>query len=130
MSEFALDLSRFRIETEKQLSQVVRKVAFELFTLVVTRSPVDTGRFRANNQIAMNNLPGGSTLEIDKTGQTTLRKGNAILATFKLGDTIFIYNNVEYALTLEYGHSKQAPQGTYRLAMQDVVNHFDQLART
>jgi len=118
---FTLDLSRFRIKTEKQASQVVRKIVLDLFTLIVKRSPVDTGRFRANNQISLNSLPGDAVLTFDKTGNVTIRNGNAKIGSYKLGDTIFIYNNVEYGLNLEYGSSQQAPQGVYRLSVSDIM---------
>lgn len=124
MSSFALDLSRFRIKTEERASQVVRKIALELFTLIVTRSPVDTGRFRANNQISLNSLPGDAVLKFDKTGSVTISSGGARLGQYKLGDTIFLYNNVEYGLALEYGRSQQAPQGVYRLSVSDVMLHM------
>lgn len=121
---FTLDLTRFRIKTEHQASQVVRKIALELFTLIVMRSPVDTGRFRANNQISLNSLPGDAVLGFDKTGSVTISSGNSKLGQYKLGDTIFLYNNVEYGLALEYGWSQQAPQGVYRLSVSDIMLHM------
>lgn len=129
MGSFALDLSRFRLKTEKQMGAVIRKIAFELLTLVVRRSPVDTGRFRANNQVSINNLPSGAVIEFDKSGAAVIRDGNATLGSYSLGDTVFISNNVGYALELEYGSSKQAPQGIYRISVKDLLTHFDALVR-
>jgi len=127
---FTLDLSRFRIKTEEQMSKVVRKICLELFTLVVRRSPVDTGRFRANNQISLNSLPTDAVLAFDKQGGMTIARESGKTAAYKFGDTVFIYNNVAYALALEYGHSQQAPAGVYRVSVQTIVNHFDRHARS
>lgn len=131
-----MDLTRFKMKTEEQISQVVRKICLDLFTLIVRRSPVDTGRFRANNQIDLNNMSGSSVVTFHTTKKSTVvrygggdRGGGANtissesnkLGSYKLGDTIFLYNNVEYALDLEYGSSKQAAAGVYRISVQDLV---------
>ena len=127
MGRFTLDLTRFGKKTEQQMSQIVRKICLDLFTIIVTRSPVDTGRFRANNSINLNTLPSDSTLEIDKSGGMTLRKGNSALVSYNLGDTVFIYNNVEYAMYLEFGpHSKQAPSGVYRVSVEEIISKWGQ----
>ena len=142
---FILDLSRFRIKTENQMRLVVKKFALELFTLIVRRSPVDTGRFRANNQIDINRMSPESVLEFKETDAGAVIKfsgggvgggGNVIaresskLAEYELGDTIFIYNNVEYAIALEYGSSNKAPAGVYRISIQDIITFFDSMVRS
>lgn len=124
MGSFTVDLTRFKLKTEQQMSQVVRKIVLDLHTQLVMRSPVDTGRFRANNSISINALPTDATLEFDKSGGVTISRAGVVIAAYKLGDTIFLYNNVEYALALEYGHSQQAPQGCYRISVQEIVSHF------
>jgi hypothetical protein len=50
------------------------------------------------------------------------------LAQFKLGDTVFIYNNVEYILALEFGSSKQAPAGMFRISFEEIVQHLGGVA--
>lgn len=124
MGSFTIDLARFKMKTEEQMSQVVRKIVLDLHARIVMRSPVDTGRFRANNSVSLNALPLDAVLEFDKAGGVTIGKAGGAIAAYKLGDTIFLYNNVEYALALEYGHSQQAPTGVYRISVQDIVSHF------
>lgn len=124
MGSFTVDLTRFKLKTEQQMGQVVRKIVLDLHARLVMRSPVDTGRFRANNSVSLNSLPSDATLEFDKSGGVTIIRAAGAIAAYKLGDTIFLYNNVEYALALEYGHSQQAPQGCYRISVQDIVSHF------
>ncbi len=129
---FVIDLRRFKAKTEERAQLIVKKIAFELFTLVVTRSPVDTGRFRANNQISINELTPSSIIEFSGgkgVGATVGIPGRerGKLESYRLGDIIFIHNNVEYAMDLELGSSTQAPQGVYRLSVQDLVTHLDSL---
>jgi hypothetical protein len=128
MGDFARDISKFCRDTETTLELACKKVVFDLYRRVLRRSPVDTGRFRANNQIALNSMPSSTIIEFDKDGNAVLREGKTVLQSFKLGDTAFIYNNVAYALALEYGHSKQAPSGVYRISLQEIMSHFEQIA--
>lgn len=125
MGSFTQSLISFKAKTEKQAEQAVRKLVLDMFgTLIVRSWPVDTGRSRANNQISLNDLPTTAVLTLDKDGSATIAVGLQVLSSFKLGDTIFLYNNVSYALALEYGHSQQAPQGRYRLAVQTVISTY------
>lgn len=130
-SSFTLDLQRFGEKTKKQMSQLVRKVGLDLLTSVIVHSPVDTGRFRANNQIDLNNMSGASILEFDPKGDgsVTIGRESGKLDQYNLGDTIFIYNNVAYAIPLEYGHSKQAPSGVYRISVEELVAHFNSIVQ-
>ena len=130
MGSFTVDLRRFKLDTAQKAEKVVRKIALDLLTMVVTASPVDTGRFRHNNQISLNSLPGTVLLGFDKSGTATIASGDAKLGAYRLGDTIFIYNNVEYGIYLEFGRddgrpgSVLAPNGVFRISVQSLVNHF------
>lgn len=119
---FTADLKRFSDKAEKDMNRFCRLIALDLHKRVVTRSPVDTGRFKANNQVSLNGLPSDSQLSVDKGGGATITSGSNEIARFNLGDTIFLYNNVAYAMRLEFGHSKQAPTGIYRISLKDVVS--------
>jgi hypothetical protein len=124
MSSFSLDLARFGQRAIDNADKIARKIAFDIHSRIVRRMPVDTGRARANTQISLNHLPSGATLEIDQSGNRTIRGGNAVLRNFELGDTIFIYNNVEYILALEFGSSLQAPQGMFRISFNEIAQHL------
>lgn len=144
---FTADLKRFSDKTEKNASRFCRLFALDLHRRIVKRSPVETGRFKANNQISMNTLPSESTTATDKNGAATVTAGVAEMGKFLLGDTIFEYNNLAYAVKLEMGgypnppkrgtwdkakqayviqtingYSKQAPQGVYRISAKEVIN--------
>ena len=112
-------------KTERKLDLAVRKIALELFSRVILRSPVDTGRFRGNWQVAVGSVPSG-TLELDdKTGTATVAKVDAVAAGVGAGDIIYLVNNLPYAQRLEDGYSGQAPAGMVGLTVQE----FQQIAR-
>lgn len=125
MTSFSLDLAKFGQKAIDNSEKVVRKIGFDMHSRIVMRMPRDTGRATANQQISLNSMPSGSILEFDKSGNATLSKGRAVLSRFKLGDTIFLYNNVEYIIPLEFHqHSKQAPNGMFRISFEEIVQHL------
>lgn len=129
MSSFSVDLARFGRKAIDNSEKFVRTVAFDMHSRIVMRMPRDTGRATANQQISINSLPSGSVMDFDKKGNATIRKGKAKLAAFNLGDTIFLYNNVEYIIPLEYGHSqKQAPNGMFRISFEEIVQRLGGVA--
>lgn len=121
---FSVDLAKFGQKAVDNAEKIVRKIGLDMHSRIVQRMPKDTGRATANQQISLNSLPSGSIFEFDKDGNATISKGWAVLASFKLGDTIFLYNNVEYIVPLEFGSSKQAPQGMFRITLEEVVQHL------
>lgn len=127
---FGRDLAAYKRKVTEQLETIVVKVSFEGLKNIVLRSPVDTGRYRANNQVAMNRLPENSLMSFDKRGHVTIAAGNRVLGTYSLGDTVFIANNVAYAVAIEEGHSKRAPSGVYRITALEMVQEFEKVART
>lgn len=125
MSTFSVDLAKFGQKAIDNSEKIVRKIVFDMHSRIVKRMPVDTGRARANTQISINSLPSNSTLKVDKSGNATIAFGNRELSQFKLGDTVFIYNNVEYIIPLEFHqHSKQAPNGMFRISFEEIVQHL------
>jgi hypothetical protein len=102
-SSFTLDISRFIEKTKLNAETVVRRISIQAFTRVVKRTPVDTGRARANWQLNLNSLPTGQT----SGGGATLSQ----LSNYSLGDVVFIANNVPYIAVLEYGGYPKSPKG-------------------
>ena len=115
MSTFTLDLSKFGAKAIGNAEKVVRKIALDMHSRIVERSPVDTGRFRANNSVSIGGNPGTTTTD---TGIP-----NPNVDGFQIGQVVFLYNNLEYAMKLEMGHSKQAPSGVYRLSFNEVASN-------
>ena len=123
MSTFTLDLSKFGAKAVANAEKVARKIGLDMHSRIVQRMPKDTGRATANTSIAIGGNPGSATDEKDKHGGPTIAKNKPVVNQFKLGDSITIYNNVEYIVPLEYGHSKiQAPQGMFRITFNEIAS--------
>ena len=106
-------------KTSEKLDLAVRKIALELFSRVILKSPVDTGRFRGNWQVAIGALPNGTLDLEDRTGQATISAATARTAGVEAGDIIYLTNNLPYGPRLEEGYSQQAPAGMVALTIQE-----------
>lgn len=118
---FAADISLFCTKTKLKGAVVMRTLAMSALTELIKTSPVDTGRFRGNWRVAINKIdksvdlatyagiPPGLGIGRGKDGSETIQKGEAIVKLAKWEDSIALTNNIVYAIPLEYGHSKQAP---------------------
>ena len=88
MGTFALDISKFVKRAPDKAQQIVKKVCFDIYDNIKMRTPWDTGQARNGWMIT--------------EGATVTR----------------IFNNVEYIVPLEYGHSKKnAPHGMVRITL-------------
>ena len=128
---FDIDLQKAIGKATAAIEAVPIKITFELHNEIVRRSPVDTGRYRANNQVTLNTPPQKVIDMVDSSQQgspPTLTQSSEVSAAtnrYKPGDTIFLTNNLEYAQYIEFGDaSKQAIGGVYRLAAQTVMSHI------
>lgn len=119
MGAFSDDLAKFEAKTSEKLDLAVRKIALELFSRVILKTPVDTGRARANWQVSIGALPNGTLQLEDKTGQATISAATARTAGVEAGDVIYLSNNLPYAERLEDGYSLQAPAGMVALSVQE-----------
>lgn len=139
LGTFTLDIQRFVDKANGNLDLVVRKIALDLFLRVIEKSPVDTGRFKSNWQVAIGSIPNG-TIELSKdvshnehgkerelgkeargsfAGTASISRVQAEVLGLKAGDVIYLVNNLAYSRALEYGHSKQAPSGMVRTTVQE-----------
>lgn len=108
---FAFDLRKFAEKAGANAEQVVRRATLEVAKSVVEKTPVDTGRARANWQFGDGAMPGGTLDDTDKTGAATKNKLEEEILQSRVGGVTYIQNNLPYALWLENGWSKQAPNG-------------------
>lgn len=91
--------------------------AVRLFNAIVAKSPVDTGIYRGNHIMTV----GYQDFSYD-TNQKEPRKYDKSFYGRKDFVPIYIQNNLPYAYRLEHGHSKQAPQGVYMQALQEITH--------
>lgn len=124
MSTWSVSLDALVEKAKGDVDLVVRRVTFELFQKVVLRSPVDTGRFRANFNVSYGVADTSTT---DSTTQARGTEQAQKALTLQAGGVVLLCNALPYARRLEYGWSKQAPQGMVRLSVQEF-NDFVQKA--
>jgi len=116
---FSDDIKKWTEKTEKAATFVFRGTALDIFSKVILRTPVDTGRLRGNWQCTSNSLASG---EINGTGQQSLSKVKTTTGKAKLTDTLYLVNNLPYAGVIEDGSSDQAPQGMIKVTVLEYQN--------
>lgn len=120
--QFKRDLDRILAKTSEKAEAVIQRVALDLFSSMVERSPVDTGRFRGNWQVGIGAINDNTTSAEDKSGASSTARGQRVIQSFKVGGTVFLTNSLPYARRLEFGYSNQAPQGMVRLTVTEYQN--------
>ena len=133
MATFAIQLAQFQTDTEQRALLTIKRIVLEMFKRVMQRTPVDTGNARANWDIGINAIPDGfeATIETGELGaasQQALNRGLMEFASFKLGDTAYIVNNVAYIGFLEEGRSGQAPSGMVKITVREFQTIVDELS--
>ena len=120
---FSIDLTRWGTSLEKeQAPQFVRNIALDLLRKVTMKSPVDTGRFRAN---WMTGIGGADETTTESTVDDAVMRGSIILSGYRDLKQIHISNNLPYAAALEHGHSMQAPLGVAEISVEEIEAHFN-----
>jgi hypothetical protein len=141
---FAINMSKWTEKTKQSIDHGVREVIFTVAGFVDERSPVGNrelwadnisraerglpprpagyigGHFRANNQYHFGAPPDNEVDGVDPDGGMTLAKIKAGVLSSPVAGIHWIANNVPYAMALENGHSKQQPEGIYKLAVMDA----------
>jgi len=122
---FSIDLSRFKVKSEQQMKTVIQKITMEAFERVVLKTPVDTGRARANWSPSIGAPTAASYPErMDKSGGVSIAAAQRAAFDWNCIGSIFLCNNVNYILPLEYGSSRQAPAGMVRVTLGEISAHY------
>ena len=98
----------------------VKKISMELLKKLINKSPVDTGRFRGAWVVGRNTPDRSEPDTADPSGTSTEIKGINGINSIREGDIVYLSNNLDYALMLEYGWSKQAPQGMVAVSLNEI----------
>jgi hypothetical protein len=108
---FALELAEFAKKAGTRADACVGEIVANIASRLDERSPVDTGRFRANWNYGL------GAPDLSTTTATAPASGGAsgrIIAQIPeqaSGKVHFISNSLPYAQSLEDGSSRQAPHG-------------------
>lgn len=116
---FALQVGAWTKKASTNADIVTRRIVIEMLSRVVMRTPVDTGRARANWQTTIGSPASGTLDAADKTGGQAIARGTAVAAQFPMGATVWLSNGLPYAERLEYGYSRQAPAGMVRVTVAE-----------
>ena len=117
---FTNQLRAFSSKAQKKETAVLRRSAIDTLGRVTLRSPVDTGRFRANWAVGINEVAVSSASASKELGYgNAIQQGQQKIAGVKTTDTIIISNNLPYAQRLEDGYSGQAPYGMVAITVAE-----------
>lgn len=121
-NSFSLDLSRFAKKAGVEMKLVIQKISMEAFKRIIYRTPVDTGRARANWGCTIGKPRTGVQVEsTDKSGSTTTAAMVATVQQFNGDGSTFLVNNLPYIHELENGSSTQSPQGMVSVTMAEMA---------
>lgn len=116
---FADSLDGYVKRTKLAVDDAVVAINSELTSNVIMKTPVKSGRARANWTATIGDEASGTTDKVDKGGQTTIAKGMGI-AKNSSGKVFYLTNNLAYINRLEYGYSGQAPSGMVRITLEEI----------
>lgn len=119
MADFAATIDAWATESGDRLERIWKASAQQLGSVANNGVPVDTGFARASFQASTDAMPAINPNATNKGSAAVSGSFGEISATIAgatLGQTIFLGWTAAYILPLEYGHSKQAPQGFARIA--------------
>ena len=111
---FTLDVSRFVAKSTVSIKIIKTKIIFDIFSSVILKSPVDTGRFRQNWYAGVDEIPTDLDMDAkDKSGGVAINRMMGVLSGISSirDETVYLVNHVPYGPALEKGHSKQTPKG-------------------
>jgi hypothetical protein len=138
-ASFAEQIRSFGDGAKRKQTDVLRKASLDIFSRIIMRTPVDTGRLRGNWQ---------ATLERPATGEVDLRDNSPVNDTGAGGGAaigamtmtvlgaesptlFYLSNTLPYAARIEYeGHSRvQAPQGMVRRTLVEFQSIVEDAVR-
>lgn len=126
---FADEIGDFEKKALGRIRNFRRALAMKVFSRVILRTPVDTGRARANWQCTMGSPADGVLEAEDKSGAEAMARARDVSVGIGTDDrSIFLTNNLLYIEALENGHSGQAPQGMVAITVAEFEGLAEQVA--
>lgn len=120
MGKFTADLRAFEGRTEAKADKIVLLFVLEARTRIIVRTPVDTGRARANWQYGFGSAPSGEIAGADKSGSSASARIAGQIPAKAAGGVHYIVNNLSYIQSLEDGGSTQAPAGMVGVTLAEA----------
>lgn len=129
MDNFEDQIARFIEETQQKVDDVLQTIVIQIGRTLVTLSPVDTGRFKGNWQLSIDVGTNASLLRQDPNGYATIADIASTANRFTAGQVAYIQNHLLYGNDLEYGSSRQAPDGVLRVTEMRFRRIVDEAIR-
>ena len=147
---FSSDIKEFAEKTKTEIADVKKYAAIKIFTDIVKATPVGNpdywkkvngkprkappgytgGRLRGNWQTSLNTPIHTEIARIDPDGGDVLKEMQATVYNSNVEESIFMTNNLPYAIRVEYGHSKkQRPMGMLRVSIAGFENAIKEALR-
>lgn len=124
MAEWSIPFDVLAEKAKKDIATVVRLSTLEMFSRVVLRSPVDTGRFRANWNVSYNVPDDSTSSNLDTSGRGKLAEVKSAVLSMPVGGVIYMCNSLPYAIPLEYGLYPNPPiRGSKKRGEESVQVH-------
>ena len=141
MAHWTMDLNNFCEKNKVAIKEVRKNYAFALYSSIVKKTPVDTGRARANWNVSVGSPDLSTTEDTRKTPKLKDKMPDP-----NGDESIFISNNLPYITKLEYGgypnppkkgsgktvngYSKQAPEGMVGVTLANNEAIFNAALRS
>ena len=141
MAKWSMDLTKYAKRKGIEFKEVRKHYAFALYSSIVRKTPVDTGRARGNWQVTVGEPAQGEVPDTRRSPMSESQMPNP-----EGDESIFITNNLDYITKLEYGgypknpkggsgktvngYSKQAPNGMVGVTLANNKNIFDAAVRS
>ena len=121
---FAAALDKFEDSIEEQADLIRSKISFEALASVIQMTPVDTGRARGNWQTSVNVAIDTEIDVKDKRGSSAQVKGQEVISAAPTYGIVWISNALPYINELEFGSSKQAPEGMVAITVARLQQKY------
>jgi len=110
----------FAVQVVSDSEAHVKNIVMDTVQSLIDSSPVDTGAYRASHIISIGSADMGV-----RGPETNPNHDAAIQAVkIKLGNLVYIQNNLPYAERLENGWSQQAGQGIYGITFNFISQKY------
>lgn len=140
------NLEQYAEKLSTKFSDAVIGTALNIHGKIVDKSPVDTGNYKINNRIAINDAPTDVIEDPNIKQFEELDTEERESIQFQISNTaadqaielakkqanknipikrVILFNNVEYAIKLEEGRSKQAPLGIYSVSVLNTEHELE-----
>lgn len=110
MKSFELQMKEFENMTTQSAEYLFRTTCFNLSDGIITKTPVDEGRAKANWQPDINRTETSKLDDTDKSGKKTVDKAKALTNKLQLGQYFTLTNNLDYIEALEFGLYPNPPK--------------------